>query len=172
MTFENVITGVYEEVAGTGNCENANINALKDFKVCVTYSHKTGFKSESVLKRSRAVAEEDLLEKPVKTMRGYRALRVRRNVKWASKLEEHWDGLEKRQPWLFKPQPAGLKSILKKEPASCPSPVSMCQNVSSSESSYTSDEDQTAEKPRRLKFKLRYRCRDEQTCMSHPLLTI
>ena len=173
MSLENVITGLYEEVTSAGGCENDNINALIGFKVSETPSRKTGCESDDViLKRSRE--EAVLVEKSVKTMRlgGYNALRVRRNVKWATKLEEHWDGLEKRQPFLFKPHPAGLKSILKKEPVSCPSPVSMCQNATSSELSYTSDEDQqTVEKPRRLKFKLRYGCRNAYA-QRHGLLTM
>lgn len=173
MTLENVITGVYEEVANAGGCENANINALIVLKLSETHNHKGTYESEGVL-RKRSRAGEVLVEKSVKTMRlgGYQSLRVRRNVKWASKLEEHWDGLEKRQPLLFKPHPAGLRSILKKEPVRCPSPVSMCQNASSSELSYTSDEEQQAvEKPRRLKFKLRYGCRNAYA-HRHGLLTM
>lgn len=183
MTIENVITGVHEEVNSVGGCENANINALKDFQVRKACSLAVGCEVEDVLrvegKRPRMVdrADEEFGANPLKRVRvnGYGNLRVRRNVKWAVKLEEHWDGVEKKTPCLFKPQRAGLKSILKKEPVSCLSPVSMCLNASSSESSYTSDEDhQVANKPRRLKFKLRYGCSntDAQSCMRHPLLSM
>ena len=185
MTIEKVITGVHEEVISVGGCENANINALKDFQVRKACSLTVGCEVEDVLclaetgKRPRVVdrADEEFGAKPLKRVRvnGYGTLRVRRNVKWAVKLEEHWDGVEKKKPSLFKPQSAGLKSILKKEPVSCLSPVSMCLDASSSESSYTSDEDhQVANKPRRLKFKLRYGCSntDAQSCMRQPLLSM
>lgn len=185
MTIKNVITGVREEVLSVEGCENTNISALKDFEVRKTC--RLGMESELVNvlcsagtgKRSRVVEREEAYEgKAAKHIRldGFDTFRVRRNVKWATKLEEHWDGLEKRQPCLFKQNRAGLKSILKKEPAGCFSPVSMCLHASSSDTSYTSDEDDqhALEEPRRLKFKLRYGCRnaDAQSCIRRPLITL
>lgn len=179
MTIENVITRLHEAVTRVTSCENANVNAFKDYGLQRNSSFKVEAQEADApsLAGTRKKPRDEVL-KPIPRkylgINGCASLRVRRNVKWAAKLEEHWDGLERKQPCLLKPKCGGLKSILKKESGCCLSPVSLCLNPSSSDTSYTSDEEHQLSKRPRLKFKLRYGCgnADAESSIRQPLVTL
>ena len=160
MTCAKVITGVSEEANAIVGCENTTINK---FTAIQSLEESSAFEVGDMWKQCGHVAVG------VKRARGHSAgvhgltktPRVKRNVKWATELEEYWDGTVRKTPGLSKLSGRNVKPILKRhQTSSVESAISNCLSLSSSEASLstcTSDEESLpAENTRRLKFKLRY----------------
>jgi hypothetical protein len=160
MKCAKVITGVSEEASAGVGCENTTINT---FSTTQTLEESNAFEVGNMWKQCGHVAVA------VKRAREYstgvhgltKSPRVKRNVKWATELEEYWDGTSKKTPGLSKVSRRNVKPILKRQQSSSSeSAISNCISLSSSEASLSScmsdEESLPAENPRRLKFKLRY----------------
>lgn len=92
-------------------------------------------------------------------------IRVKRNVKWASTLEEFWDGLEKKRPVCGARK--AVRPILKKSAVVRRQAVreqgSMSPVSDASDTSCQLIEDDVVKRPRRLKFTLRCGRKDSAT---------
>lgn len=150
---DDIVAGV----GGVSRCENVALNTIK-------LPYEQGVGRKRMLDHVHTDADDHAGE-------GHelKRIHVKRNVKWASTLEEFWDGLEKKRPVCGVRRV--VKPILKKRGLS-PSPMSPCSMSPLSEASDTSCqmiEKEAVKRPRRLKFTLRCGRKDSSatsTCVT------
>lgn len=159
-TADGIRVGVVGDVS---RCENIALNTCKGSHLLDNGSAgRNG-------KRALECVHEDHSDK-----HELKRIRVKRNVKWASTLEEFWDGLEKKRPVCGAKK--AVRPILKKSVVRHPSPVlreqgSMSPVSDASDTSCQLIEDDAVKRPRRLKFTLRCGRKDSSATSTYVTLS-
>eukprot|EP00889_Picochlorum_renovo_P000292 jgi/Picre1/27322/NNA_000291.t1 len=158
-TADGIRVGVVGDVS---RCENIALNTCKGSHLLDNGSAgRNG-------KRALECVHEDHSDK-----HELKRIRIKRNVKWASTLEEFWDGLKRRDRCVGRKR---LSDLLKKSVVRQPAPVlreqgSMSPVSDASDTSCQLIEDDAVKRPRRLKFTLRCGRKDSSATSTYVTLS-